>query len=97
MRALLLNQTANVTTDALALSSIYNKSDSEHWTVICSGTFDGATVTLQVRGPSGGWVDFPETTWTEPSAVVTPLSPNVSVRAVVSGASGTTSITLEIG
>ena len=97
MRALLLNQTANVTTDALALSSIYNKADSEYWTVICSGTFDGATATLQIKGPSGDWVSLTETTFTAASAIVTPLSPNVSVRAVVSSAGASTDITLEIG
>ena len=97
MRAILLNQTANVTTDAVALSSIYNKADSEHWTVICSGTFGSATVALEVKGPQGGWVPSDEVTFTAPGYVVTPLSPNVSVRAVVSGATGTTDVTLEIG
>ena len=97
MRAILFNQTANVTTAALPLSSIYNKADSEHWTVLCSGTFGGATIELQVKGPSGDWVTSEEVTFTEPGYRVTPLSPSVSVRAVASGATGTTNVTLEIG
>ena len=97
MHDILLNQAANVTTAALPLSSIYNKADSEHWAVICSGTFGSATVALEVKVPQGGWVTSDEVTFTGPGVVVTPVSPNVSVRAVVSGATGTTNVTLEIG
>ena len=97
MITLFKNQTTNATSREFLLGGFFNQLDSSFWTVICSGTFDGATVKLEVRGPEGGWVEFDDATFTEPGAVVTPLSARAFVRAVLSDADTNTAVTLEVG
>ena len=70
----------------------------QDFTVICAGVFGGAEVAIEI-GPtsSGPWVQVPEGEFSEPGALVTPLSRRAFIRATVSGATGTTNISAWVG
>lgn len=66
-------------------------------TVICEGTFDGATVTLQCKAPgSTEWVACgTETTFTEAGVAEISLAGGYLLRGAVTDV-GTTSVTLRV-
>lgn len=103
MQALLSDQTSNTTGDAVRVSKfskfgLINGLGGETFSVIAGGTFDGATVKLQVAPTdSGPWLDVDDVTFTDIGLQVSPLSRRAWVRPVVSGAGGSTSVSLWVG
>lgn len=54
----------------------------------CVGTFDGATVTLQILGPDGAtWIDADSTTTITAAGGGNVLLPRGTIRALVAGGS----------
>jgi regulation of enolase protein 1 (concanavalin A-like superfamily) len=64
--------------------------------LIIRGTLGGATVKLQVSDDGTNWVDLQYAAFTAESAVLMDLPINTPIRAVVSGAGGSTSVTVAI-
>ena len=89
---LLAGQTANTT--GAQTTTGWNGGEG---TVVCEGTFDGATVTLECKAPeSSEWVACgTETTFTEAGVAQISLAGGFLLRGSVSNV-GTTSVTLRI-
>lgn len=64
--------------------------------LIVRGTFGGATVKIQVSDDGTNWVDLQYAAFTAAIATLMELPINTLIRANVSGASGSTSITVAI-
>lgn len=64
--------------------------------LIVRGTFGGATVTTQVSDDGTNWVDLQFGVFTSATGVVFELPINTLVRVSVSGATGTTSLTVAV-
>lgn len=91
MNALFTNRATDGSSDPIKVASLFDESEfgvpvGEHVTVMATGTFNSATIKLQI-GPtsSGPWVDSTEATFTAAGAAVTPLSAQAWVRATVTG------------
>ena len=65
-------------------------------TVVCDGTFDGATVKLQFSKDGSVWVDDTDFQWTSAGALNMDIAPNVQVKGNVASAGGSTSIDLDL-
>lgn len=63
-------------------------------TVFCDGTFDGATVKLQVRRPGGDWQDDTDLTFTAGGHINLQLVSGVEMRGDISGVGASTSVNL---
>lgn len=64
--------------------------------LIMRGTFGGATVKIQVSDDGTNWVDLQYSAFTAAVAILMELPINTLIRANVSGAGGSTSITVAI-
>lgn len=67
--------------------------------VFISGVFNGATITLEVESPNkpGTWIPLSEGIFTDEQAwVLIGIRDELNIRAVLSNAGGSTSITVEI-
>jgi len=89
---LLEDQTTDVSGTGIEFESV----DYNEKLFLCSGTFDGCTVTVQVKG-EGDWVGCgSESVFTESGACSVLLRGGLFVRGVVSSAGGSTSVSLEM-
>lgn len=67
------------------------------FTVSISGNFDGATVQIQSKSPSGGWITPQQNgTFTAPDKIEASMRNGEQIRAVLSSAGSTTSVTVEV-
>ena len=64
-------------------------------TVIASGTFDGATVSLECKGALGDWAAISDASFSQAGSV-TLLGGGFELRGVVTGAGASTSVNLEV-
>ena len=89
---LLKNQTIDTT----------GSQDTEKWkggkgTVLCEGTFDGATVSLEASYDDGEWVPCgADTSFTEAGLILLELSSGFILRGSVSSAGGSTDVSLTV-
>ena len=65
-------------------------------TVCVYGTWDGATVTIQVSPDGSTWIDLEDATFTDDIATNINLNDLWQIRANISSAGGSTSLTAEI-
>jgi len=61
-----------------------------------TGNFDGASLALQVDMGDGDYADLNDAVFTEANARKIEIKPGMNMKAVISGAGGSTSITLKI-
>lgn len=64
--------------------------------LIVRGTFDGATVKIQVSDDGTNWIDLQYAAFTAAVAVLMDLPINTQIRANVAGAGAGTSVTVAI-
>jgi len=64
--------------------------------LIVRGTFDGATVKIQVSDDGTNWIDLQYASFTTAVAVLMDLPINTQIRANVAGAGAGTSVTVAI-
>ena len=64
--------------------------------LVVRGTFDGATVKIQVSDDGTNWVDLQYASFTAATAVIMDLPINTLIRANVASAGAGTSITVAI-
>lgn len=93
MIRLLTNQTTSATGSTVPLKGPFNR-DYRTYTVYATGTFDGATMKLQISMDGTNWVDV--TSFTTGAAVLAEFNANFA-RGVVSTAGATTNLTLQMG
>ena len=82
-----------------AVGDLTGMSTRDTWTVFCTGTPDGATVTLEF-GPTktGPWLTDTNVTFANTTgAAVTTMSRNAWVRGQVASAGASTDVNLYIG
>jgi len=95
---LLKNQTTN--TDGSQESFLWNKgsgANTRRQTIICEGTFDGCTITVEGSIDGGEWVSCgSDSEFTSAGIVTIELSNHFSVRGTLTSAGGSTDITLKI-
>lgn len=84
----LLTAAANTTTTQRTLQTV-------DVLVSYGGTFDGATVSLQIL-EQGNWEVVTDGVFTAPGQRLLQLAQGIEVRAVVTGAGGSTSVNLSI-
>ena len=87
------NQTSNTTSSTFP-------SDGTVRTVFCSGTFDGAIVKIQSSPDNSNWFDIDGLTFNAPANTPDPvnfqIAAAVNLRATVTNAGASTSISLTI-
>jgi hypothetical protein len=89
---LLQDQTTNI--DGTSIE--FNPIDYNEKIFICSGTFDGCVVKVEVKG-DGDWVGCgDESVFTEKGSCLIVLRGGLFVRGVVSSAGAGTSVSLEM-
>lgn len=85
------NETTNAT------SEIYNITDGGIRALKATGTFDSATVTIEMDFVDSGWAPIQSFQFTEPDIKkVTSLKTGLRMRAVITSAGASTDITLKI-
>ena len=95
-RFLFNGQTSDGASSVLATPPKRPENSQRKYTVILTGEFDGATVKLQVSADNIDYVDVPNASWTDETAVnVEMYAPYI--RADLSNSDTSTDITLWIG
>lgn len=90
----LLNaQTTNATGSTTDLADVARNFSERSYTVVCYGTFNGATVKLQVSPDNSNWIDA--YSFTSQDGIMYDGGLRY-VRGVLSSAGGSTSLTLEL-
>lgn len=103
MTALFSARTTNGSSDPVKVAALRDSNGSwpqvgEHLAVFADGTFDGATIALEVAPTSAGpWASTADSAFTAAGRVVTPMSGRAWVRATVSSAGASTSVSLWVG
>jgi hypothetical protein len=90
---LLTNQTANGNGPAVSGNLGTNALRHAPVTLYALGVFGGATIKVQASPDGQNWVEVPSLSITAPTVINLDVSASM-LRAVVSGASGTTSVSL---
>ena len=103
MQAIFEDQETNATSAVYQVGSIASRKAhpgiaGETITVMAAGTFDGATVTLEAAPRAAGpWLAIPDGAFTAATVQLTALSRRVYLRAVVTSAGASTSLSVWAG
>lgn len=96
---LLINQTTNTSGSQEVFTHEYRQNSrpqNQSWVVV-SGTFDGASVALEIRRPEGEWITVENATFTEAGIVeINLLGAAFEIRGGLTDAGASTSLTLEV-